>query len=562
MLGRLFAELARLMRGRNASLKAVAAAARGRNDWSAAAEAYRNYLVAMPNDAEAHNDIGITYCELGQFGAANESFVKAVECEPRLVSAHINLGHLALQQRRDYRQAISHYLAVLELDSGQADARRELSLAYYELGEIENAIRCLKPVSGDPLDSISAEYSLFITNALPDHDRYAHYVDHLRWAAGWDARPDEMPASRQRKGKKSNDKIRIGYVSADFREHAVVRFLLPVLERHSRDKFEIFCYANQAESDQVTLEIRQMPVVWRNVHLLGDEQVAAMIIQDGVDILVDLSGHTRGNRLGVFGLKPVGVQMTWLGYLNTTGMKAMDYRITDSLMDPPDIADLVHSEKLIRLDPISWCYRPAGDVPEVSAAPCESNGYFTFGSFNHVAKLNESVLDSWSRILEQCPNSRLKLLGVPGDGATVQRLVAPFLRRGIGGERLQILGRIPRREYLGEMTTTDIALDPFPYCGGATTCESLWMGLPVIALAGDCGFSRSSSAIISLAGPTQCVAESENEYVQKAVELAGNGIAILRRSMRDRMRSSVLMDEIGFIERLEATYRLLAEVGE
>ena len=163
----------------------------------------------------------------------------------------------------------------------------------------------------------------------------------------------------------------------------------------------------------MTHEIRQMPVIWRNVHSLGDERVAEMIIQDGIDILVDLSGHTRGNRLGIFALKPAEVHVTWLGYLNTTGMKAMDYRITDSLMDPADVSDPVHREKLIRLDPASWCYRPPSDVPEVSAAPCESNGYVSFGSFNHVAKLNESVLESWSRILEQCPNSRLKLVGVP-----------------------------------------------------------------------------------------------------------------------------------------------------
>ena len=311
----------------------------------------------------------------------------------------------------------------------------------------------------------------------------------------------------------------------------------------------------------MTHEIRQMPVIWRNVHSLGDERVAEMIIQDGIDILVDLSGHTRGNRLGIFALKPAEVHVTWLGYLNTTGMKAMDYRITDSLMDPADVSDPVHREKLIRLDPASWCYRPPSDVPEVSAAPCESNGYVSFGSFNHVAKLNEGVLESWSRILEQCPNSRLKLVGVPVDGATVHRLMAPFLRRGIGAERLQICGRMPRREYLYEMANTDIALDPFPYCGGATTCESLWMGLPVIALAGDCGFSRSSSSIIALAGPKQCVADSENEYVRKAVELAENGITTLRNSMRDRMRSSELMDEIGFMERLETTYRLLAAAG-
>ena len=561
MLDRLFAELRRLVWRRKSSQKTIADAARIRNDWIAAAALYRNYLVKMPNDAAAHNDIGTVYCELGQFDAAKASFEKALACEPKLISAHLNLGHLALQQRRAYGEAVSHYLAVLENDPGQTDARRQISLAYYELGELDCAMHYLNPVSNGPIDSVSAEYCLFMTNAVPDHNHQAHYEAHLRWAIPFDARMGEMASSCQSKSRKSGGRIRVGYVSADFREHAVIRFLLPVLEKHLRQDFEIFCYANQIESDQVTLEVRQMSVVWRNVYALGDEQVAEMIVQDQIDILVDLSGHTRGNRLGLFALKAARVQVTWLGYLNTTGLKAMDCRITDSLMDPPNVSDRLHKEKLIRLDPASWCYRAPKDVPSVMAAPCESNGYVTFGSFNHVAKLNENVLECWSRILAQCPNSRLKLIGVPADGLTVQHLVKPFLRRGIAAERLHIVGRLPRKEFLFEMVNTDIALDPFPYCGGATTCESLWMGLPVIALAGYFGFSRSSSAIIAQAGQDEHIAASEHEYVQKAVDLAENGVTPLRKSMRDRMQSSELMNENGFVLRLESAYRKLVEKG-
>lgn len=302
-----------------------------------------------------------------------------------------------------------------------------------------------------------------------------------------------------------------------------------------------------------------MPLAWRNVFSLDDEQAADMIIRDRIDILVDLSGHTRGNRLGLFALKPAALQLTWLGYLNTTGMEAMDYRITDSLLDPQDISDRCHKEQLIRLDPASWCYRAPGDVPEIKAPPCDSNGYVTFGSFNHVAKLNRNVLECWSRILLQCPDSRLKLLGVPDDGATAQRLVEAFLRRGIARERLQILGRLPRKEFLLDMSQTDIALDPFPYCGGATTCESLWMGLPVIALAGDFGFARSSSAVIAQAGQGESIANSERGYIEKAIALAESGVSQLRKSMRDRLRSSELMNEDGFVRRLETAYRCLVD---
>ena len=288
MLARLIAELGRFVCRRKPSLKTVADAARIRKDWTAAADAYRNYLVTMPKDAAAHNDIGITYCELGQYDAAHAAFSNAAACDPGLISAHLNLGHLALQQRRAYGEAVSHYLAVLELDPNQADARRQISLAYYELGEVERALRYLIPVSDCLIDTVSAEYALFMKNAVPNHDRQTHYEDHLRWAAPFDARMGEAASSWQRKSKEADGRVRVGYVSADFREHAVVRFLLPVLEWHRREEFEIFCYANQSESDDVTLEIRQMPIVWRNVLGLRDDQLAEMVVQDRIDILVDL----------------------------------------------------------------------------------------------------------------------------------------------------------------------------------------------------------------------------------------------------------------------------------
>ena len=560
MLDRLFAELGRLGLRRHLSLKSVADAARNRGDWIAAAQAYRNYLVIMPNDAAAHNDIGIVYCELGQYDAAQASFSRASELDPGLLSAHLNLGHLALQQRRAYRDAVIHYLAVLAIAPGQADARRQLAIAYYELGEVESAIQHLEPATSSA-DAVGTEYSLFITNALSHHDPQAHYEAHLRWAIPYDRKTLEVVRLTDRKKRKRDDKIRVGYVSGDFREHAVVRFLLPVLEKHRRSEFEVFCYANQLESDAVTHQIREMPVVWRGIFSQSDEMVADVVVQDQIDILIDLSGHTRGNRLGLFSLRPADLQGSWLGYLNTIGLSAMNFRLTDSRMDPAGVADRYHREELIRLDPASWCYRAPEDVPEVTAAPCETNGYVSFGSFNHVAKLNANVLDCWSRILALCPKSRLKLIGIPDDGATLQRLVEPFIRRGIAAERLQIRGRLSRKEFLLEIGRTDIALDPFPYCGGATTCESLWMGLPVIALSGDFGFSRSSSAIILQSGQEIGIADSEDRYVINAVKLAEDGVSTVRRSMRDRMRASELMNESGFIVRLEGAYRRLLDAS-
>ena len=541
----------------DAALRLKAESARMSGDWNLAASAYREYLKIHPHDPASHNDLGIVFCELGQFDSAQSEFFSAVSQDPGLISAHMNLGNLALQQKRAYREAITHYLAALAINPGQEDARRQISLAHYELGEVEQALSRLDSMHARH-DPVGTEYSLFMKNAIPHHDPHAHFEAHLQWARHFE-KPELQPGMAcPDVASRAEGRIRIGYVSADFREHAVVRFVLPVLERHNRQDFDIFCYANNSEVDHVTARIRQMPVTWRNISTLDDVQVAQLVKQDRIDILIDLSGHTRGNRLGVFALQPAPIQATWLGYLNTTGMSAMGYRFTDSMMDPPHVADAFHAEKLIRLNPSSWCYRPPDDAPDIGKAPCEANLHVTFGSFNHVAKLNLEVLNCWAQVLAACPGSRLKICGIP-DMQAAQRIVQPFHELGIGSERIQILPRLPRLELLSEMSNTDIALDPFPYCGGATTCESLWMGLPVVALAGDFGFSRSSSAILTQAGFPDCIANSREDYIDKAVAMAESGVGALRNSMRERLQSSVLMNETGFVNRLEFACRRLIE---
>ena len=551
MLRRLVSDLIRFV-GRNDSVGRDAAdAARIRGDWQQAAVAYDHYLVRIPGDAAARNDYGIVLCELGRLDLAKGQFENALSINPRIASAHLNLGHLCMK-RQAYRQAVSHYRDFLEMEPDHHDVRGQLALAYYELGEVATALECLAQIIQSGL--LEDEYSLFMTNALAGHYPRAHHQAHIAWGAKLVAMTPVGKAPDSRSGRRNGERIRIGYVSADFREHAVTRFLLPVLERHDRSSFEVFCYANQGESDDITSSIRGMAVTWRDIQMLDDVQAAARIAADGIDILVDLSGHTRGNRLGVFVLKPAAVQVSWLGYLNTTGLKTIRYRISDSLMDPEGVSDECHSETLVRLDPSGWSYRAPAGAPIPGTAPGDRNGYTTFGSFNHIAKLNDQVLDSWAAILESCPGSRLNILGVP-DPETAGRLAGPFRERGIATERLKMIPRLHRGDFMSEMGNVDIALDPFPYCGGATTCECLWMGLPVVSLAGDFGFARSSTAIVSQAGFGEFVAFSKDAYVAKALELAATGAAGYRATMRDTMRASVLMDEQGFVLRLEAAYR-------
>jgi protein O-GlcNAc transferase len=552
MLRRLVADLFRRMRIGGSAGKGRADAARERGDWMLAANEYQDHLAKEPDDASAHNDLGIVWCELARHDEAMKQFSLALSLDPTLIAARINLGHLCLQTRA-YREAVGHYQAVLAEVPDQIEARRQLCLAYYELGEVQSALECARPGANGHFDLLCAEYSLFMAHATPGIDHGAHFDDHLRWGKEFKAAAAGIPPLGGRPGRLARSKIRVGYVSADFREHAIVRFLLPVLEGHDRSSFDIYCYANQGESDAVTGSIRRLPLTWRDIYGLDDHQAATLIASDDIDVLIDVSGHTRGNRLGVFALRPARVQMSWLGYLNSSGLDTIDFRITDSAMDPIGVSEKFHREKLIRLDPAGWSYRPPSDAPDITSVPSGSKGHVTFGSFNHVAKLNDQVLECWSEIIDRCPGSRLKIAGVP-DQLAAERLARPFIRRGIAADRIQVLPRMPRSDYFAQMAGVDLALDPFPYCGGATTCECLWMGLPVIALMGDFGFGRSSSAILAQAGLSGLAAPSREAYITRALELAKTGVTEFRRTIRDRMRHSDLMNEPDFVRRLEAAY--------
>ena len=307
-------------------------------------------------------------------------------------------------------------------------------------------------------------------------------------------------------------RLRIGYVSADLREHATAGFIRPILTCHDRETFDVFCYNNSDEADALTQDMQRRAHRWRAITGMDDARAAQLIHADAIDILVDLSGHTRGNRLGVFARKPAPVQIGYLGYLNTSGMAAMDYRITDASADPPGASDRLHSETLLRLPQTLWCYQPPADAPSVASPPAQRNGYITFGSFNHIAKLNERVLNLWAELLRRLPASRLRVMALPDEEAAA-RIRAAMEKRGIDAARIRTLPRLARGQYWGMFGEVDIALDPFPYTGGATTCDSLWMGLPVVTLAGSFGFGRSGTTVLANAGLADLVAVDERHYL-------------------------------------------------
>jgi predicted O-linked N-acetylglucosamine transferase (SPINDLY family) len=332
----------------------------------------------------------------------------------------------------------------------------------------------------------------------------------------------------------------------------------PVLAHHDKTRVEVFCYYNDHRQDEVMQRLKLFADQWLPCQDLDDDTLAARIQADGIDILVDLAGHTAGNRLAVFARKPAPVQLTYLGYPATTGLEAMDWRLVTADTDPPG-AEVWHSERLYRLPRSLWCYRPAADNPQVSpSVPAARKGYVTFACLNKLAKLSDATVRVWSAILKRLPDSRLALTGLP-EGSARERLRSRFAAQGIDAERLELHGKLSQAAYYGLLQEVDIALDPFPYNGTTTTCQGLWMGLPVVTMVGETSVARSGYALLRTVGLDEFAARDEAAYVETAAALARDldRVGTLRATLRERTAASALRDEAGFTRELEAAYRAM-----
>ena len=361
--------------------------------------------------------------------------------------------------------------------------------------------------------------------------------------------------------KTPNRRLKIGYVSPDFRRHSVAYFIEGVLASHNRDHFEIFCYSLISYEDDVTTRMRSVADHWENVADMDYDHVAELIRKDGIDILVDLAGHMYKHLL-LFARKPAPVQVSWIGYPATTGFRSVDYKIVDGYTDPPGMTEEFYSEKLLRMPDCFLCYTPEENTPEVSALPALTSEEVTFGSFNNLAKLTPEVVALWSKILQSVPDSFLNLKAARTDRSTTERVKGMFAKNGIDFGQLELIPFTPSfRGHLETYHTIDIALDPFPYNGVTTTCEALWMGVPVITLEGNAHVSRVGGSLLSAVGLKEFIAGSHEQYIETAVKLAGDleRLKSLRKSLRDMMKHSSLCDARRFTENLEASYRRVWE---
>jgi predicted O-linked N-acetylglucosamine transferase (SPINDLY family) len=509
-----------------------------------------------PGSAPARNNLGIVLMKAGRAGAAVAAFDCAVAIAPDDASAYNNLGNtLWMVGAIDRARAAIDRAVALRPD--YADAYNNLGNILRDQGQLDAALRAFRmAVAIRPEFVAAASNFLFNLHAHPGYDAQALLAEHRRWAARY-AAPLAAEIRPHPNDRTPDRRLRVGYVSPDFRAHAVGRLLPPLFAGHDRHQFEIVAYSDLRTPDALTARLRSLVTVWRDTAGLSDPELAEQIRADGIDILVDLAMHTANNRLLVFARKPAPVQVTMLGLASTSGLDTIDYRLTDRYIDPPETGDGDYSERSIRLPHCLWCCEPAEEAPAVGTLPALENGFVTFGSLNQLGKASGPALDAWAEILRSVPGSHLVLHAHAGQHR--ESIRQRFLAAGVTPGRIDFVPRLARASYLQTYNRLDIGLDPFPQNGGVTTLDALWMGVPVVTLAGRTAVGRAGRSILSNLGLPELIAATPAEYVAIAVARASDPerLAALRSGLRARMRSSALTAGQQYAADIEAAFRAM-----
>jgi predicted O-linked N-acetylglucosamine transferase (SPINDLY family) len=492
---------------------------------------------------------------LGKLTQAEQALEAAVRVQPENPGAWFNLAVLRLKlDRHDACEAAAERL--LELAPRHPGALALRSRVIREHHFVEEVLTPLsRSVREDPTNVALRSEELMLLNFVEDVSAADMFARHREYGVDVErenpVRFDSFVGARDPRRR-----LRVGYVSADFYLHPVALFMKPVLESHDRSTFEVFCYSSVQNPDHITEVCRKASDHWRQVDAMSDAELADAIHADAIDILIDLTGHTGSPRLPTFSQRPAPVQAAWVGYLNTTGLTRMDYRLSDVRCDPPEPSQALHTERLVMLPDSQWCYRPFVDSVVSATAPFERNGYVTFGSFNGSMKLTRAMLRRWSTLLLRVPDSRLLIAGL-GSPRKRAAIVDEMTRAGIAPTRVDFAPRVALASYPDLISGADIALDTFPYGGGTTTFDTLWMGVPVVATFGETPVSRSAASILEALGLDDWIAPSIDDFVDVAVARAADlaNVAALRRSLRPLLQMSPLTDVERFTRSLEEAYR-------
>lgn len=525
-------------------------------DSVSAINSLRRAITLRSDFAEAHCSLGEALKGQGQWQQAIISFERAIGCKPNYPEAYANLGATYMNAYR-IAEAAAMYERAIALKNDYADAYCNLAAVQKEQGKVSEAIRNFRKAADlNPELWIAKSNLLFCLNYDDEVTAQEVAEVHRNFGRGIPkSKPSEL---RYNNPGSSARKLQIGYLSPDLRQHSVSYFIEPLLRYHNSSAVEVHCYADLIEQDAVSARLATYTRHWVIAGRLSDDALARRIREDQIDILVDLAGHTAKNRLRVFAAKPAPIQVSWLGYPNTTGLQSIDFRIVDAITDPIGESDRLCTEHLVRLEGGFLCYAPPKDAPEVAPPPFEKCGFVTFGSFNSPAKLSNSTLLTWARILEAVPGSRLTLKGMPfSDSDTRALYFNRFVECGIPVERVELVGwQSSNFEHLKHYDRIDVALDPFPYNGTTTTCEALWMGVPVVARRGDRHAGRVGASLLTQAGLADLIADSADSYVGIAKNLADDleRLKFLRRTLRPHLAASTLCNGESFARKMEAAY--------
>lgn len=522
-----------------------------------ALEAFQRALALNPDYVPALVGMARLHFRPDQPGAALQLMARARELDPGRAETHRVLAQF-LHQLGDRAQAEASVREAIRIDNGQAEPFALLAEILFLQGRVREGVEALgESVKRDPSNAAVHGSLLFTQNYLEPEDPR----EELRRICEFDRHTAPLaPEHPAHPNDRSPDrKLRVGYVSPDFRWHAVAHFARPVLAAHDRERVEVWCYAEYGAADLNTLRFKEIADHWFPTKGVSDEDLAKRMREDRIDILVDLAGHSAHNRLLVFGRRPAPVQVSWLGYCNSTGVRAIEYRITDPVCDPPGGADELSVEKLVRLPSGFHCYQPPEEDPPVRPAPCLRNGGVTFASFNNFRKHTPEVVALWARVLQAVPGSRLLMKTRDYVHVSLRRFfLEAFARHGIGPERVRLaastMATSRHQDLYGQV---DLCLDPFPYNGTTTTCDSLWMGVPVVTLEGRLHRARVGMSLLARVGHPEWVAPTPDDYVRIARDLASDATRLdaMRPQLRDDMRRSPLCDGRAVASALEDAYR-------
>jgi protein O-GlcNAc transferase len=516
----------------------VAAAVRAKPDFAQA-------LIVQSNVLDA----------LGKKLPAVEAIEAALRLQPDHTEAWFNLAVLlqGLARPDDALQALARSMAE---GVGEPDKLELRAKVLRDQGFAAQALASLRPVvEGNPAHLANRSFELALMNFVDGVSMDAQFRRHVEFGADLERAVPVRFECFAGLGDPPR-RLRVGYIGADFHLHPVAFFVIPVLERHDRAQVEVFCYSYGSREDGVTEHMRRLSEHWCDAARMSDTQLADTIHADGIDVLVDLTGHAGQPRMGVFCQRPAPVQVSWVGYLNTTGLTRMDFRLCDERTDPAASSQPFHTERLKALPESQWCYRPMVDAATDPVSPLERNGFVTFGSFNAALKITSPMTRRWGAAMARLAGSRLLVGNVQSEHKRAA-IRLDMASQGIAADRIDFLPRVGLDKYLALYDAVDVSLDTFPYGGGTTTFDSLWMGVPVVAAVGAAPVSRSAASILEALGLHDWIAPSVEGFVDVAVARASDtaGLAALRRALRPRLQASPLTDTARFVRNLETAYR-------